>query len=91
MQRGLAGLRDEERFGPWVYQVARSAVAAKHRGPTSTQDARGRAAAAHEVRAPEVSHFQASSATRGDVSGWAGGPRPPRAGDAGRIVRDAGG
>jgi RNA polymerase sigma-70 factor (ECF subfamily) len=37
MQRGLAGLRDEERFGPWVYQIARSAivdhqrVAAKHR------------------------------------------------------------
>jgi RNA polymerase sigma-70 factor (ECF subfamily) len=37
MQRGLAALRDEERFGPWVYQVARSAiadhqrVAAKHR------------------------------------------------------------
>jgi len=37
MLRGLAGLRDEERFGPWVYQVARSAivdhqrVAAKHR------------------------------------------------------------
>jgi RNA polymerase sigma-70 factor, ECF subfamily len=37
MQRGLRGLRDDERFGPWVYQVARSAivdhqrVAAKHR------------------------------------------------------------
>jgi len=37
MQRGLAGLRDEERFGPWVYQLARSAivdhvrVAARHR------------------------------------------------------------
>lgn len=37
MQRGLAGLRDEERFGPWIYQVARSAIvdhqrlAAKHR------------------------------------------------------------
>lgn len=37
LQRGLAGLRDEERFGPWVYQVARSAIvdhqrrAAKHR------------------------------------------------------------
>jgi RNA polymerase sigma-70 factor, ECF subfamily len=37
MQRGLGALRDEERFGPWVYQVARSAVvdhqrvAAKHR------------------------------------------------------------
>ncbi|MCZ2250025.1 MAG: sigma-70 family RNA polymerase sigma factor [Bacteroidia bacterium] len=27
MQRGLGGLRDEERFGPWVYQVARSAIA----------------------------------------------------------------
>ena len=27
MQRGLAGLRDEERFGPWVYQIARSAIA----------------------------------------------------------------
>ncbi len=27
MQRGLAGLRDEERFGPWAYQVARSAIA----------------------------------------------------------------
>lgn len=37
LQRGLAGLRDDERFGAWVYQVARSAIvdhqriAAKHR------------------------------------------------------------
>lgn len=37
MQRGLAGLRDDELFGPWVYRVARSAIvdhqriAAKHR------------------------------------------------------------
>ncbi|MBS2012537.1 MAG: sigma-70 family RNA polymerase sigma factor [Deltaproteobacteria bacterium] len=31
MQRGLAGLRDDERFGPWVYQVARSAIANHHR------------------------------------------------------------
>ncbi len=30
MQRGIANLRDEERFGPWVYQVARSAIA-EHR------------------------------------------------------------
>jgi RNA polymerase sigma-70 factor (ECF subfamily) len=36
MQRGLGALRDEDRFGPWVYQVARSAIvdhqrrAAKH-------------------------------------------------------------
>jgi len=27
MQRGLSALRDEERFGPWVYRVARSAIA----------------------------------------------------------------
>lgn len=27
MQRGLAGLREDERFGAWVYQVARSAIA----------------------------------------------------------------
>ena len=27
MQRGLSDLRDEERFGPWVYRVARSAIA----------------------------------------------------------------
>jgi RNA polymerase sigma-70 factor (ECF subfamily) len=27
IQRGLPGLRDDERFGPWVYQVARSAIA----------------------------------------------------------------
>ncbi len=31
MQRGLAELRDDDRFGPWVYQVARSAVADHHR------------------------------------------------------------
>ncbi len=27
MQRSLPDLRDEQRFGPWVYQVARSAIA----------------------------------------------------------------
>lgn len=31
MQRGLSGLRDDERFGPWVYRVARSAIANHHR------------------------------------------------------------
>ncbi len=45
MQRGLAGLRDEERFGPWVYQVARNAIvdhqraAAKHRVAEGATDA----------------------------------------------------
>ena len=41
MQRGLAGLRDDERFGPWVYRVARSAIADHHR-----------AAARHDVVEP---------------------------------------
>ena len=31
MQRGLPKLREEERFGPWVYQVARSAIAEHQR------------------------------------------------------------
>jgi RNA polymerase sigma-70 factor, ECF subfamily len=31
IQRGVAQLRDEERFGPWVYQVARSAIAENRR------------------------------------------------------------
>jgi RNA polymerase sigma-70 factor (ECF subfamily) len=26
MQRGLPGLRDDQRFGPWVYQIARNAI-----------------------------------------------------------------
>lgn len=44
MQRGLPGLREDERFGPWVYQVARSAVA-EHR----------RQAARHPLAAGEPS------------------------------------
>lgn len=45
MQRGIGALRDEERFGPWVYQVARSAIAdhqrlaAKHRPVTNARSA----------------------------------------------------
>lgn len=31
LQRGLAGLEDEQRFGPWVYRVARSAIVDHHR------------------------------------------------------------
>lgn len=31
MQRGLAGLRDDDRFGPWTYQIARSAIAEQRR------------------------------------------------------------
>jgi RNA polymerase sigma-70 factor (ECF subfamily) len=31
MQRALPGLADAERFGPWLYQLARSAIAEHHR------------------------------------------------------------
>jgi RNA polymerase sigma-70 factor, ECF subfamily len=31
MQRGLAGLREEERFTSWLFQIARSSVAEHHR------------------------------------------------------------
>jgi RNA polymerase sigma-70 factor (ECF subfamily) len=31
VQRGLPDLRDDQRFGPWVYQVARSAIADQRR------------------------------------------------------------
>jgi len=30
-QRGLAGLRDEERFTSWLFQIARSSIAEHHR------------------------------------------------------------
>ena len=42
MQRGLGDLRDDERFGAWIYQVARSAIAdqgrarARHPLPVSS-------------------------------------------------------
>lgn len=43
VQRGLGTLRDDDRFGPWVYQVARSAIAeqrrARRRHPLTDRDA----------------------------------------------------
>lgn len=42
MQRGLGELRDDERFGPWVYRVARNAIIDHHRArartPIATND-----------------------------------------------------
>ena len=31
VQRGLTNLRDEERFGPWIFQLARNTIADHHR------------------------------------------------------------
>jgi RNA polymerase sigma-70 factor, ECF subfamily len=52
MQRGLAALRDEERFGPWVYQVARNAIADHQRAAVRHPLANG-ARPEEEVALPE--------------------------------------
>jgi RNA polymerase sigma-70 factor (ECF subfamily) len=50
IQAGVGSLRDSERFGPWVYQVARSALAdhgrARARHPLPPTDPTGERAAA---------------------------------------------
>jgi RNA polymerase sigma-70 factor (ECF subfamily) len=51
MLRGLSALRDEERFGPWVYQVARSAIADHQR-----------AAARHPIAPPPVAELEGGAA-----------------------------
>ena len=49
MQRALPGLHDEERFGAWMYRVARSAIAESHR-----QRARHPVLGAEEPEPPAV-------------------------------------
>ncbi len=55
MQRGLAGLRDGERFGGWVYRVAQSAIADAGR-------ARARSPLLAVDKVPETAHVDPSSA-----------------------------
>ncbi len=56
--RGLAGLRDDQRFGPWVYQVAKSAIADHQR-----------AAARRAIEAPaDVAEVPAAEAEDEDVA-----------------------
>ncbi len=68
LQRGIADLRDDERFGPWVYQVARSALidhlrrAAKH-ALTGTDPAAWRSVAVADEQADveqELARYVAS-------------------------------
>lgn len=53
IQRGLRSLRDHQRFGPWVYQVARSAIAdhgrSASRHPQTGEDGPEQAAAPQDV------------------------------------------
>jgi RNA polymerase sigma-70 factor, ECF subfamily len=50
LQKGIAGLHDEQRFGPWVYQVARSAIVDHHRARARHPLAEG------EVELPDEPH-----------------------------------
>jgi RNA polymerase sigma-70 factor (ECF subfamily) len=50
MQRGLAALRDEERFTSWLFQIARSAVA--EHGRTRARHPLSEEAARDDARAP---------------------------------------
>lgn len=51
MQRAMSDLRDDQRFGPWVYQVTRSAIADHHRVAARHPTAEV-AAPAEEIPAP---------------------------------------
>lgn len=53
MQRAVATLRDDERFGPWVYQVTRSAIADHHRA-AARQPVAESEQATEELPAPDV-------------------------------------
>jgi RNA polymerase sigma-70 factor (ECF subfamily) len=53
MQRGLGGLRDEERFGPWVYRVARSAIGDHHRALSRDRIMAGTERDEEDVPAPD--------------------------------------
>lgn len=59
MQRGIGALRDEQRFGPWVYQVARSSiidhrrVAARHPLPPGPRGAEPEELTASEAACDE--------------------------------------
>lgn len=54
MQRGLGDLRDDQRFGPWVYQVARSAIADHHRAASRHPLVARAATDEDELPAPEA-------------------------------------
>jgi RNA polymerase sigma-70 factor (ECF subfamily) len=68
MQRSIATLRDEERFGPWIYQVARSAIADHQRAVlrhpvTATGDDLPEATQAHESDGEEEDQAEQELAT----------------------------
>ena len=62
MQRGLDGLRDDQRFGPWVYRVARSAIA-DHRRRAARHPV-AESGEAEETAADERDEDNASDAER---------------------------
>jgi RNA polymerase sigma-70 factor, ECF subfamily len=67
IQRGLPALRDEERFTPWLFQVARSAIAdhhrarARHPAPPAAEDHED---PAESLPAPDVREADDRDASR---------------------------
>lgn len=68
LQRGLAGLRQEERLGPWVYQIARRAIVdhrrSRARHPLAKTEASEEAAEAAEGRGTTPSTATSRDASR---------------------------
>ena len=56
MQQGLQALRDEDRFGPWVYRVARSAII-DHRRVLARHPAATEAVEADECAPPDSTPY----------------------------------
>jgi len=64
-QRALPDLRDEERFGAWMYRVARSAIAESHR-----QRSRHPVLEAEEPEAPSATEGSAPSPLETEVADY---------------------
>jgi RNA polymerase sigma-70 factor (ECF subfamily) len=63
MHRGVASLRDDQRFGPWVYQVTRSAIA-DHQRSAARHPAAPETDASEPAPAPESDGPDEDSAER---------------------------
>jgi RNA polymerase sigma-70 factor (ECF subfamily) len=69
MQRGLGALRDEQRFGPWVYQVARSAII-DHRRVAARHPLPGAQGPGHEEQASEAAGDEEDGEVEREVASY---------------------
>jgi RNA polymerase sigma-70 factor, ECF subfamily len=66
IQRGLPSLRDDQRLGPWVYQLARNAIVDHHR-----RAARHPHATAEPQEPPDLPHDEDDRAVAREVAAYA--------------------